>query len=297
MLLGREVIDRALFRDSRFAVDDPHLADWDQLTVAGFGDFFSERVTNILAPHSANYIDFVETAVNSYPYFCPRRLGGLDCLDESRSRPWAEKFFINKQNVTDPMVFLISEKPGGWPNRPDPTPIFLTQSVEALVARCGARGIHLVETDKIRFRMSESEIANLEASLGFRLPDAYKSFVSNYPPELVTTEIDMSWKKEAPADREMRIDPVDILALNRNVRSPGTPWTEGEGPWPEQFFVIGDDECGNYWAIDLCLSDPCPVYFYDHDFGKFSEEHHSLGAFAEHLVVHHNEWNAKKRRT
>ena len=296
MLLGTHEVDRALFRETTFAIAEPHVADWDHFTVPGFGDFFSARVTNILATHSAANIEFIETRVNSHPYFCPRRIGGLDCLDDSRSRPWAQKFFIKGEKIADPLVFLLPEKPDGWPNRPDPNPIFLTQSVQAIIAVIGVHGLHVVETGKIRLTMSLPEVAELESSLGFSVPKAYQKFVVNYPAALVTTEIDLSWKKEAPADRQLRIDPIDVLALNRDVRCPGTPWTEDEGPWPEHFFVIGDDECGNYWALDQRRAESSAVYFYDHDYGKFTKEHDSLDGFAKHLVEYVEDWNKDKAR-
>jgi hypothetical protein len=82
---------------------------------------------------------------------------------------------------------------------------------------------------------------------------------------------------------DSHIDPLQVLELNERVRWPGTPWIDEDGPWPSYYFVIGDDECGNYWALDLRQPDSSAVYFYDHDLGNFEKQHDSLQAFARQL--------------
>ncbi len=137
------------------------------------------------------------------------------------------------------------------------------------------------------------DIDRIETELAVTLPTHYRDFLASFPSTLIETKADLGWKQEAPADREFRNDPDEIVSLNRDVRSPGTPWTEDEGPWPDRYFVIGDDECGNYWVIDLD-SDDEGVWFYDHELSRFERQHESLQAFQAALVKEINEWNSEK---
>ncbi len=87
------------------------------------------------------------------------------------------------------------------------------------------------------------------------------------------------------------------LIENQDVRRPGTPWVgEAGDPWPENYFVIGDDQCGDYWCVDLRTADP-GVFFYDHEIGAFERQHDSLHEFAESLLADIAEFNEERRRT
>jgi hypothetical protein len=108
----------------------------------------------------------------------------------------------------------------------------------------------------------------------------------------------LGWCHESLSDRKLRFNFDELIYYNEAVRKPGTPWTEDDGPWPEQYFVIGDDQCGNYWVIDLD-SPHREVLFYDHDVGKFEIVHATVKEFADHLVRSTRKWNREKgwRRT
>ena len=43
---------------------------------------------------------------------------------------------------------------------------------------------------------------------------------------------------------------------------------EDGGHWPEKFFAIGENMCGDYWAINI-LDTRSLVWAYDHEIGKF----------------------------
>jgi hypothetical protein len=92
----------------------------------------------------------------------------------------------------------------------------------------------------------------------------------------------------------LRFNIDELIYYNEDVRKAGTPWTEDGGPWPERYFVIGDDQCGNYWVIDLKLTGQ-EVLFYDHDVGKFEVVHKTVEAFAKELVRSTKKWNREQR--
>jgi hypothetical protein len=144
--------------------------------------------------------------------------------------------------------------------------------------------------------MTEADLASVEIQLGVTLPEHYRRFMLEYPQTLIDTKLDLGWIREAPADRQFYNNPARLVELNRDVRLPGTPWVgEAGDPWPDNFFVIGDDQCGNYWSVDLQTADP-GVWFYDHEIGAFERQHESLQDFGESLLKEIAEFNRMRGR-
>lgn len=142
--------------------------------------------------------------------------------------------------------------------------------------------------------IQEVEIKRLEKKLGLNLPGHDRQFLLNYPSELIETKLDMEWCHESISDRKLRFNLDELGYYNQDVRKSGTPWTEDDGPWPDRYFVIGDDQCGNYWVIDL-ESKGREVLFYDHDEGSFAVVHKTIEGFAKDLVRSTKKWNREKR--
>ncbi len=118
----------------------------------------------------------------------------------------------------------------------------------------------------------------IETELNISLQSWYKEFIESYPKELEELCYDYDWKKEYVYERELLKNKEALLDINNNLRTDdGTPWING-GPWPNHYFVIGDDECGNYWFIDTQKQDKS-IWFYDHDFGKTSIDHKDINDF------------------
>lgn len=140
----------------------------------------------------------------------------------------------------------------------------------------------------------ESDVVRLEARLNLTLPIAYRRFLLNYPSILIETKTDLRWCHESLSDRKLRFNIDELIYYNEDVRVPGTPWTEDEGPWPDHYFVIGDDQTGNYWVIDV-LSSGEMVLFYDHETGTFTVEHKTIQAFTDHLVQATIKWNQEQK--
>jgi hypothetical protein len=103
------------------------------------------------------------------------------------------------------------------------------------------------------------------------------------PPEMLVLSSKSPWL-EGDIDR--------LIALNADVRAPGTPWIGAEGaPWPDDHVVIGEDGCGNYWSILRPDTHPpsagayASVWFLDHETGKLEEHYTSIAAFLLFLDV------------
>jgi hypothetical protein len=133
--------------------------------------------------------------------------------------------------------------------------------------------------------MREAEVAAMESELALTLPGHYRQFLLAYPQQLLDIKLNLGWVEEAPADRHLCNTSARLIELNREVRLPGTPWVgEAGGPWPDHYFVVGDDQCGNYWCVDLRTAD-AGVWFYNHELGQFERHYGSLEEFGASLVA------------
>ena len=104
--------------------------------------------------------------------------------------------------------------------------------------------------------MEAADFARIETSLSIELPDAYRLFMSSYPSE---------------ADEDIRShalfsDSDLIVAENLEHRKEG--WFGIK--WPDEYFVIGDDGCGDTYFMVLGKDEK--VYFADHEAGPHPTE-------------------------
>jgi hypothetical protein len=148
--------------------------------------------------------------------------------------------------------------------------------------------------------MTEEDVRAIESRLGVTLPQEYSTFLLAYPQTLLDTTLDLGWKHEPPSERQFRNSPAAIIEYNEDARrDDGTPWTTDDGPWPHRWFIIGDDQCGNYWCVDL-REEERGVWFYDHDTGEFTAQAPSLHAYAEWVLEEiraFNEERAQRKAT
>jgi hypothetical protein len=96
------------------------------------------------------------------------------------------------------------------------------------------------------------------------LPEFYKRFMLAYPQSLLKAK-PKGW---APiTDWEFANNPDRIIEMNRYVREQEDGYFLEEGPWPDKFFVIGEEEggAGNYYAIDRHSGDETVYWFYHGD--------------------------------
>jgi len=145
--------------------------------------------------------------------------------------------------------------------------------------------------------MDDAYLARVRDEFGLALPAQCVAFMRAFPSELRTTKLDLSWCQEPISERYFLESSDQVFELNQRVRTPGVPWLEDDGPWPNRFFVIGDDQCGNYYAIDTDAENAA-VYFYDHETGRIDQEADGLRAYADKRIqetLDFNEKHAKHR--
>ena len=99
--------------------------------------------------------------------------------------------------------------------------------------------------------MTHEEIENIQLKTGLTLPKYYVEFITNYPKILSETE--------AP-DYGLLDNPEEIIEQNIDVRKNGY---FGE-KWPERYFIIGHNGCGDYYVVNLNSSE-FSVGFSDHE--------------------------------
>ena len=144
--------------------------------------------------------------------------------------------------------------------------------------------------------MTEDFLNCVKAEFGITLPDDYVKFMRNYPEELEATKLDLGWCKEAISERCFLKNPERILKFNRDVRTPNISWLKDGSGWPPRFFVIGDDDCGNYFAINAEEKETA-VLFYDHELASFSAKADSLESFKSLMIQETLEFNESERQS
>lgn len=122
--------------------------------------------------------------------------------------------------------------------------------------------------------MTLDGIRQIESGLGVRLPNDYKALVTNYPPELF----------EHSSDFDLMDDPERVITINQELRT---------GPfygirWPEDYFAIGENGCGDYHCLDLSGRSP-GVLFFDHETRRFEMRAPSLGEWWPMVVKDYEE--------
>jgi len=142
--------------------------------------------------------------------------------------------------------------------------------------------------------MTNDYLEDVRREFGVSLPASFVAFMQDYPSELETTKLNLGWCQEAVSERYFLKSPDRIAELNRIVRTPGVSWLEDGNGWPTRFFVIGDDDCGNYFAIDT-ETDTGAVHFYDHEVASFALRAGSLRAFADEMIEETLDFNRENK--
>src|SRR4051812_32862681 len=109
--------------------------------------------------------------------------------------------------------------------------------------------------------MTLDGVSRIETALGITLPSDYKALVTNYPPQLF----------EHAADFDLMDDPERVIAMNQDLRT--SPFYGVR--WPEDYFAIGENGCGDYYCLDLSGRSPGALFF-DHEIRRFEVRAPSL---------------------
>ena len=113
--------------------------------------------------------------------------------------------------------------------------------------------------------MRKSSIDKIEYELTVSLPEQYRRFLLNYPRALHQTEELQGSGTSVPLSRHVCCSKAsDLIRLNRTTRENVQIWTKKGRPgrWPKHMFVIGEDGCGNYYAINLQHKNVA-IYFFN----------------------------------
>lgn len=96
--------------------------------------------------------------------------------------------------------------------------------------------------------MNSADFARIEEALRISLPLWYKSRLTSYP-----------FPSEEP---ELFGSADEVIRQNEEYRKEG--WFDF--PWPAEFFILGEDGCGNVYFAHLEDDDP-RIFIADHDGG------------------------------
>jgi hypothetical protein len=97
--------------------------------------------------------------------------------------------------------------------------------------------------------VTESDLSRIESSLQVRLPQDYRQLALNHPIRAEHGTIDGNLWDDATA----------LIEWNLKYRA----GFAGLKPWPDHFYLIGDDGAASTYALDLRAS-PSPVFMFDH---------------------------------
>lgn len=115
--------------------------------------------------------------------------------------------------------------------------------------------------------MTLDELHDIERRLSVTLPDAYRkalldgvSISGSSPDPYFFCE----WRELVLTNLELRMPPIPNCFCGRE--------------WPLSYVCIGNDGCGNYYAID-CNDPCCSVRFFDHESDTFEVKARTLPEF------------------
>jgi hypothetical protein len=128
--------------------------------------------------------------------------------------------------------------------------------------------------------MTKTDLDRIEAALGFPLPAFYCRFMLAYPADLRARQPE--WLRPV-TEGELADDPEIVIALNRFVRAQEEGYFFDDGPWPDEYLVIGTEYDQNYFAINR-LDGKQAVYRWDHADGEMSRIAGSLGGYVRWLI-------------
>lgn len=131
--------------------------------------------------------------------------------------------------------------------------------------------------------MNAAEFLQLAREFQIKLPVRYLEFMQHFPAELDTTKRWVGDQGEAVSELHFLNSLDSLQELNRRIRTEGVEWSIQGESWPARFLAIGEDGCGNCFAIDT-TSETDSVYFFDHAEGTMDPFASNLQEFAALLI-------------
>jgi hypothetical protein len=129
-------------------------------------------------------------------------------------------------------------------------------------------------------------LAELEQLCEATLPVEYIGLLNAYPSNLLSAirAEDGSDSEGTVSDVELLADPIQVVAINREVRQGTVHDPDGnEFRWPDQLLVIGETGDGDYYCMD-CDGEHSGVLQFRHHSVEFEFIADSLQEFVELLL-------------
>ena len=113
--------------------------------------------------------------------------------------------------------------------------------------------------------MTNVELDQIETTFGIRLPSGYRTLMASGV--FTMDEI----------DNYILNDVGSVIGINKELRT-----GEFSREWKPQWFIIGNDDCGNIYFIDV-IEESSIVYLWDHETHQVEHFANSLDAFLVQL--------------
>ena len=129
--------------------------------------------------------------------------------------------------------------------------------------------------------MDGNEVRQIELSLGFSLPEAYRSLLLNFPEQL--TEL---YPADHAADERRLFNTAEpIISANTSVRAAGhrIDPDDPDSRWPDEYLIIGMDLGTNLYCLNRGQK-RSRVYFWFHEDGQFESYAKNLAEFVQKLI-------------
>jgi hypothetical protein len=139
--------------------------------------------------------------------------------------------------------------------------------------------------ESIRQLMNTSELELLRQQLDVDLPEWWTRHLLDYPKELLAVA-----RPDGSSIAEFEFCNVAELLRDCNAEVRLEPIIDAHGmqfDWPDAFVVIGDNELGDYYCIDV--DDPqSPVMCLDSQLCELFEVTETLDGFIDYLIKHYS---------
>ena len=116
--------------------------------------------------------------------------------------------------------------------------------------------------------MTHDDVDQIECRLAIRIPDDYRTCVTNYPDDL----------SEDARKYDLWDNPKAVIANTEGLRIRFLT----SGKWPHTFLVIGSSGCGDYYYLDTEQDRP-PVGCWNHETERFAEVASSINDWYQQI--------------
>jgi hypothetical protein len=107
--------------------------------------------------------------------------------------------------------------------------------------------------------------------------------LTDYPRELNQARYSEGSECDGPKDFELLSTCKKIQELNHWFRKHWSESDYAEVAFPDSYLLVGDDGCGNLYAIDTAKTNG-PVFEFDHEVSEWSNRARSLEEFGRQLL-------------